>query len=156
MLQVSAEELKRLRAMLDRAEIDEVHNDYFNAMDTRNFPLLSRVFTQDAYYTATLIGHDPVAVRGYAEIETTIRNVDVFHTSRHGTRNRTILIDGDEASAVVVALDALLDKRPRPEDAVAGSRLIQHGLRYTDKLVRTDEGWRIRERHLVCLWQQVR
>lgn len=64
-------------------------------------------------------------------------------------------LDGDAASVVVAAVDALLHTAPRPADPVAGCRLIQHGLRYTDELVRTLGGWRIRERHLVCLWQHI-
>ena len=153
--QLSVAELARLREMIDRADIDEVHNAYFHAMDSRNFDLLERVFAPDVLFTASLIGHDRVTARGFAEVAAAIRNVAMYRTSHHGTRNRAIVLDGDEASAVVIAMDALLDTAPRPADAVAGARLIQHGLRYTDKLVRTPAGWRIRERHLVCLWQQV-
>lgn len=155
MEQLGTAELTRLREMIDRAEIDEVHNDYFHAMDTRNFALLSRVFAPDALFTASLIGHGMVTARGFAEVQATIRNVAMYRTSHHRTCNRSIILNGDEASAVVVATDALLDTTPRPADAVVGCRLVQHGLRYSDQLIRTLNGWRIRERNLVCLWQQV-
>ncbi len=153
--QLGAAELTRLRDMIDRAEIDEVHNDYFHAMDTRNFDLLSRVFAPDAIFTASLIGHAKVTARGFDDVRATIRNVAMYRTSHHRTCNRSIILNGNEASAVVVARDALLDTAPRLADAVVGCRLVQHGLRYTDQLVRTSHGWRIRERDLVCLWQQV-
>jgi len=140
----------------DRDEIDEVHNLYFFAMDARRFELLSRVFAPDIEYTARMIGLPVANISGFPAVDAAIRMVAHYRTSHHGTRNRLVEFTGEnDAVAVLHAMDALLDTNPRAGDVVAGHRVIQHGLRYEDRLVRRPEGWRIRERKLTCLWQTV-
>lgn len=145
----------RLHDLLDRNEIAQVVNDYFHAMDARDFNLLETVFTRDVRYTVSMIGAPPVTIEGYDNVLAAIRNVSMFRTSHHGVRNLSIKIDGDQADVNIFAMDALHDQRVLENDITPANRLIQHGLRYIDRFERRAEGWRISSRELHCLWQTV-
>lgn len=152
---LSPSEIAKLRDMLDRAEIAQVVNDYFHAMDSRNLGLLKKVFVADSVYEVTMIGFPMARLEGYEAVTTAIANVTMFRTSHHGVRNMAITIDGDRADVNIFAMDALHDQRAFEGDVTAANRVIQHGLRYIDRFERREEGWRIVDRQLHCLWQIV-
>jgi ketosteroid isomerase-like protein len=152
---LTPQEITRLREMMDHDAIRQVVNDYFHAMDSRNLGLLEKVFTPDATYEVDLVDHPTIRLEGYEQVAGAIANVTMFRTSHHGVRNMSIDIQGDAAHVNLFAMDALHDDRRFEGDTVAGGRVIQHGLRYVDEFERRPEGWRIRHRHLYCLWQIV-
>lgn len=152
---LSVEEIRKLRQLMDRAEISQVINDYFNALDSRNLKLLEKVFTEDVSYTVEMIGVPPLQLEGFHAVVTELAEVAAFRTSHHGVRNMSIAIEGDRAHVDVMAIDALHDVRSFAGDLGPANRIIQHGLRYVDYFERRWNGWRIRNRKLYCLWQVV-
>ncbi len=75
--------------------------------------------------------------------------IEIYAVTVHNVGNHEVTIDGDLAhsEATIVAHHVYLD--PEKNDG----RLPVAGLRYTDLLVRTDGGWRIRDRKATSDWR---
>jgi ketosteroid isomerase-like protein len=129
------------REVSDRLEIAERIQLYFRAMDTWDYALLDAVFTPDAvmHYEMTKGG----AKTTYRAMLPSFREFNRrFSFMQHVGAQLLVETRGDEASAghnlralhVQTALDG------------HENRWAVYGV-YRDQLVRTPEGWRIRERH---------
>jgi ketosteroid isomerase-like protein len=132
-----------LTDLLDKQAITETCYRYGIALDSRDWTTLARCFTPDAcaYYEGL-----PPSV-GYQVIEDTCRAVlTPLTASQHLIGNVTVTLDGDAADCVSY-LQAQHVKAGTP----GGDNFIIAG-RYRDRFVRTDEGWRIRERRLDGMW----
>jgi ketosteroid isomerase-like protein len=132
----------QLSVLEDKQAITDVVHRYGYALDGRNWELLATCFTPDAigYY-----GGDPL--QGYAAIETLCRNtLEPMSVSQHLIGNVFVTVDGDEASA-----QCYLHAQHVLPDTPGGDQFIFAG-RYTDKLVRSPDGWRISERTLEPMW----
>jgi hypothetical protein len=133
-----------LAELADRAAIIEVTHRYCWALDSRDWPLLDRVFTHDA--TAELLS--PL-LQGRDAIRARIRNsIDPLDATQHTVTNHMITLHGDTASSrcylhsqhVLHSVDGV------PHYVVAG--------RYEDEMVRGSDGWRITFRRLVHTWSE--
>lgn len=130
-----------LQQIADRLEIEDVLTRYATAIDTKNWQLLERCFTPDAVVDYTSVG----GVRGsFPEIKEWLSSVlPHFPMTQHLVTNKTVAVDGDTA----ISRCALFNPMGMP-DGKGGFELFFDGAYYDDKLVRTSDGWRIRERIL--------
>ncbi len=123
----------------DRLEIQQLMVDYANAIDTRNFDALDRVFTADAYidYRA-MAGIDGRFPDVKAWLPQAMAN---FPHYQHLIGNMDIKVDGDAATSRTACFNPMVTALPG-----GGSQVMFLGLWYLDKFVRTPSGWRMCER----------
>jgi ketosteroid isomerase-like protein len=132
-----------LNALQDKQEITEICYRYGLAIDTRDWAALAALFTPDAeaFYL------DMPPAHGYQAIEDTCRAaLTPLSATQHLISNVVVRLDGDRASSSCY-LQAQHVKTGTP----GGDQFIIAG-RYDDRLVRTPDGWRIRERTLAIMW----
>jgi hypothetical protein len=130
--------------LADRAAIIDVTHRYCWALDSRDWLLLDRVFTEDA--TAELLS--PL-LQGRDAIRARIRNtIDPLDATQHTVTNHMITLHGDTASSCCYlhSQHVLHSAEGLPHYVVAG--------RYEDELVRGADGWRITFRRLVHTWSE--
>jgi hypothetical protein len=117
-------------------------NLYAFVVDSQQWDLFDQVFTDDV--TADFGGG---AV--WQDLEAFKRDFIAIHTpfdsTQHITTNHVVRINGDEASAVTYVYGRFLRD-------VEGGNLFESTGWYDDKLVRTDAGWRIKERVCRSVW----
>ena len=129
----------------DHLEIQTVLNLYASAIDKRNWSQLEQVFTPDAVANFIGIGQ----FEGRQAITDLISSVLCqCAATQHLLGNYEIQVNGDEAhtTCYLSAIHAGMGD-------YAGEVLTVWG-EYTDKLVRTPEGWRITHRELNSIFAQ--
>lgn len=129
----------------DHIEVQKVLNLYASAIDKKNYSELEQVFTADAVANFIGIGE----FEGCAAISGLISAVlDQCGATQHLLGNYNIHISGDEAQTTcyLAAMHAGLGDYASEVMTVWGE--------YSDKLVRTPEGWRIAHRTLTSLHAQ--
>lgn len=128
-----------LQEISDRMEINNLLIDYCTAVDARDFDAFDAIFTSDAFIDYTALG-GPSGTR--AEIKAYLNRVmPHFPASQHMIANSRVWIEGDTARARTMCHNPMVV--PLPDDS---TQVAFYGLWYADRLVRTSEGWRIRER----------
>ncbi|SEP20084.1 TIGR03619 family F420-dependent LLM class oxidoreductase [Trujillonella endophytica] len=112
-----------------------LHRTYADALDRREFDRLDRVFTADV--VAGYPGHERIV--GLPALVAFMRDshADVARTV-HRVVDVAVTVDGDMATGTAAKRNDLLRAGDDGQTVVTG--------RYTDELVRTPEGWRIRSR----------
>jgi hypothetical protein len=128
------------RQACDRIEIADVIQSYFRAMDTWDYALLDRVFTPDAVLHYELRDGAPTS---YRDMVPRFRAFNrCFSFMQHVGSQLLVELAGDDAVAGhnlrALHVQTALDGRE--------NRWVVYGV-YRDRLVRTPQGWRIRERH---------
>jgi ketosteroid isomerase-like protein len=128
-----------LQEISDRLEIEALIARYCHAIDRRDLDALDALFTEDAVIDYTAFGA-PRA--GVAEMKRYLAEVLALHSAYyHLAATTTMSIDGDTAECHTIC------HNPMVLQGEAGSGTLYYcGLWYHDRLVRTDEGWRIAER----------
>jgi ketosteroid isomerase-like protein len=132
-----------LRALWDKQEITEICYRYGLAIDRRDWAALAALFTPDAdaFYL------DMPPARGYQAIEDTCRTaLTPLSATQHLISNVVVRLDGDRAEC-----SCYLQAQHVRAGTAGGDNFIIAG-RYDDKLLRTPDGWRIRERRLQSMW----
>jgi 3-phenylpropionate/cinnamic acid dioxygenase small subunit len=129
----------------DTLEITQLLYRYARAIDGRDWKALERVFTPDAriHY----------AVERGAEL--TFRELGpwlaqalaIFKATQHVITNPLVELAGDTARCTSYLTGTHVQVRRDGTEA-----LTTEGSTYTDELVRTPEGWRIRARKLERIW----
>ena len=122
----------------DRLEIQDLCTRYGVGVDRRDWDLWESCFTEDALIDYTAMG----GIKGQVkEVRTWLEKVfDRVGPSQHLTLNAEVEIDGDEATNRVGFYN------PMPVEKNGKQAVYFCGGWYCDKLVRTDEGWKFRER----------
>ena len=122
----------------DRFAIVDVLHTYAWALDTSDYAALAgEVFTVDVVADYGL----PAPIRGVAAVARYLRAAhEQLDATQHLIGNCTVRVDGERAAARSYALASLV-RRGTP----GGDRVV-FGAYYTDDLVRTGAGWRIRAR----------
>ena len=124
----------------DRFEIQDLLYHYADIIDRKAADELRDVFTEDAHI-------DYSAYDGsVGDLETTIaflkQALPAFPNSQHLNANMQIKVNGDTAEGRVMCFNpmemSMGDDQP--------THVFMLGLWYVDKYVRTDNGWRIKER----------
>ena len=126
--------------LLDRLEIDDLLTRYATGVDRQDWDLWQSCFTPDAVIDYTAFG----GIRGgvmevRAWLEKTLR---MFAMSQHMILNREIEFDGDTAASRAGFFNPMALRQGDGGDRL----LFFEGGYYLDQLVRTAEGWKIRER----------
>ena len=122
----------------DRVEINDLVIRYARAIDTKDYALLDTCFTPDAHVDYTSSG----GVAGkYPEVRAWLEKaLAPFAAMMHFVGNTSLELDGDRANARTYVINPM----GFPQDG--GLHVFTVCAHYVDKLVRTDDGWRIAER----------
>ena len=125
--------------LADRIEIDDLLTRYATGVDRKQWDLWETCFTEDAFIDYSAFGGTSghvKEVRAWLE-----KTMEGFSMTQHLVGNREICIEGDTATARSLFFNPM--GVPSEEGP---PRLFFCGGYYHDKLVRTEQGWRIRER----------
>ena len=134
---------QRLRDLFDRDEITTRMITYARALDAHDWDRLTEVFTPDAFADYEIAGSND----GLDEIiETCKTALCGLTSSQHLVGNFVVDVNGDVAtgSCYLHAQHFLVSGSGVNTFVVAGT--------YTDQWIRTDQGWRIKHRHLSTTW----
>jgi len=131
------------RWVADRAAIRDLVTHYAVAVDAKDWPAVRACFTADAACDYFWFKGDLDTVLGAIE-----RGLARFESTTHLVGNHLAEIDGDDATAETYTL---CHHRFRT-DETAIDRIA--ALRYLDALVRTPDGWRIRRRDVVVMFER--
>lgn len=128
-----------LQEISDRLELQDLIYNYSDIIDNKKFDLLRDIFTEDAYIDYSAVGG---AAGSLKEIIAFLKDaMTLFPNSQHLNANIQIKVNGDEASGRVMSFN------PMEMTLKDGSQeMFMCGIWYVDKYVRTEQGWRIRER----------
>lgn len=129
--------------MSDKEMIRELVNLYGLAVDSQRWDLFDRIFTEDvdADYSESAHWRDLASFkRDFAAFH------DPFDSTQHCMMNHLVNVEGDRAQALTYGTWRLVRK------AVDGMPLWDGSGWYDDVLIRTDSGWRIRQRICRIVW----
>lgn len=133
----------RDRLTSDKAEIIEIMNLYAFALDTRQWDLFDRVFTDDV---TAVFGP---AGAGWSGLEVFKASFELFHKTldshQHTMMGHLVEVDGDTAHAFSYGNWLLVRHAGEGGNTWTGTGW------YDDEVIRTDKGWRIKRR--VCRLQ---
>jgi hypothetical protein len=128
-----------LEEISDRIEINDLLIRYTVAIDKKDYRLLDTCFTPDArldYTSAGGVAGDYPKVRAWLE-----KALAPFPMTIHYVTNSVVELNGDTAIARTAVLNPMGFQN---EDGSMHNFTV--GAYYNDQLVRTGDGWRIRER----------
>lgn len=154
-MNATADIAAELASLRDRQQLEQLAIEYANAIDSREWNRLDRVFTPDARIDYTATG----GIEGsYSEIKAWLpRTLKFFKSYMHLMGNCRFVIDGDTASGQVACFNPMLSPA-----LLGGSNTVIFGIWYHDEYLRTPDGWRIakrRQQHCysfnVPLWMRV-
>jgi hypothetical protein len=131
-----------LQEISDRLEIQELLVRYSHAVDTRDWDAFEQVFTEDAVIDYTEMGGPRGGVKDTrAFLESAM---PMFSSFQHMIGNTVLEFDGaDSARSRSICFNPMVF--PRGEGGEP--QVFFCGLWYRDLLVRTDAGWRIKDRY---------
>lgn len=134
--------------LLDRAAIQDLHTRYFHGIDAADHAVVRGCFTDDV--RAAYDGRNFVdGIEALMASFFTFRNKasGAWKATTHFMGNlRYLALAADEAETEVCAFACLTTPSP------TGDRLTIRSLRYLDRLRRTPDGWRIRDRVHTLDW----
>jgi ketosteroid isomerase-like protein len=135
-----------VQRLQDEKEIVDVINAYTTALDTRDWELLASCFTPDG-------DADFGNIAGVGALDTPQAVVDLcrgalqnLQATQHLQGNYTVEVDGDTATAF-----CNLQANHFMEGAPGGGVFTVWGT-YTDRFVRTGDGWKIKHRDLKSIY----
>ncbi len=123
----------------DRIQIQDLLTRYTVALDTKDWDLLDSCFVPDAQVDYTSSG----GTKGpYREVRQWLEKaLAAFPMTQHFISNTLIAFEGDEARSRTYVINPM----GFPKDD-GGLHIFTVGAYYHDRLVHTDDGWRIAER----------
>jgi len=140
----------KINELDDRASINDVIYRYSTGVDGKDWALFRTCFADplNADFTSTGVP----APRTFP-LDTWIRVVQKtlspYRVTQHFNSNVIIKVNGDEATAVVY-----LKARHFPLDDPDNKKIWDVGGYYTDRLVRTPEGWKIANLKFTQTWTE--
>ncbi|MFC5180842.1 nuclear transport factor 2 family protein [Actinomadura harenae] len=129
-----------LRQITDRSAILEVATRYAAALDAKDWAELGSLFTEDATWEYAGDGAPLPAPDAVARISLVLQPLQA---TQHLLGNHMVKVDGDEAEHTCYVQAQHVGQ--------GGQKYLGAG-RYTDRLRRTNEGWRFTRRTLVSVW----
>ncbi|MCZ6463751.1 MAG: nuclear transport factor 2 family protein [Proteobacteria bacterium] len=128
------------REVSDRIQISDLLTRYTVAIDTKDWELLDTCFLPDATLDYTSA---PGGIKGtYPDVRKWLEQaLSVFPMTQHFISNTTVELEGDKARSRTYVINPM---GFRNEDG--SLHIFTVGGYYNDRLVRTDDGWRIAER----------
>ncbi len=137
----------KLQFLLDRAAISDVQLRYATGVDMRDWPLYRSCFTDEIETDFTSVfGGEPRRMKADEWVEFARRTIAGLKATQHMITNHVITIKGDEATCVayVQARHYLPNESGESEQTMFGY--------YTNRFVRTADGWKIRACKLTVNW----
>jgi 3-phenylpropionate/cinnamic acid dioxygenase small subunit len=139
----------QLQFLLDRAAISDVQLRYATGVDTRDWRLFRSCFTDEIETDfSSAAGSPPQRVKADDWVELVRRTINGMRATQHTITNQVITLNGDEATCV-----AYVQARHHLPNETGGSDQVMYGY-YTNRLVRTAGGWKIRARKLTVTWNE--
>ena len=134
-----------VQVLTDRLEIESLLTSYAWALDHKQFDGLDDVFTPDAFIDYTSAG----GIKGpFPEVKAWLAQVlPSFSAYQHLVTNKQIELDGDSATSIAGFYNPMVQTK---KDGTTSIFFV--GGEYHDKLVRTGDGWRIKERVERTVW----
>ena len=139
----------------DLGAIRRLVDDYARCADRIDATGLAALFTPDGVLRICERGNpEPVRQRtGRDEIATAIAGLTRFEVTMHLVGNHYVELDGDTATGETFCRASHVRM---VEGGAEGEREnYVMNIRYLDRFVRSDEGWRIAERELQTEWTEV-
>jgi hypothetical protein len=139
----------KLTELLDRQAVSDVVIRYATGVDMRDWSAFRSCFCDEVEIDFSSWSGAPARTLPADDWVTGVRaGLSGFDATQHISANRSIEIEGDRASCVsYVQANHVLQS-----DGEGGSFRI--GGYYTNHLVRTDAGWKIRSCRLTVTWTQ--
>lgn len=138
-----------LQEISDRMEIEILLARYSEIMDLRDkHLLLEEIFTEDAFFDATAFGGPVGPINEFVPKVAVITAPGNFENMQHMNGNIQITLNGDKATGRVMCFNAVEANLPD-----GTTHFFMVGLYYLDKYVRTENGWRIKERIEEASWR---
>jgi 3-phenylpropionate/cinnamic acid dioxygenase small subunit len=129
----------------DVVEIQQLLYRYARAIDAKDWKSLEAVFTPDARIHYAI---ERGAELGFGELGPWLaRAMQIFKQTQHVITNPLVEVTGDVARCTAYLVGTHVQVRLDGRET-----LTTEGSRYSDELVRTPQGWRIRARRLDRLW----
>ena len=130
----------------DEAELRRISLRYAQGCDRRDAELLGAIFTEDA-----LLEGGPHRMEGRKAIMDVVPSAlaKMFLQTRHLVHNILVWVDGDTATGETYGFAHHISKQA---DGTYTDFLM--AMTYSDKFVRTADGWRIKHRHYDVNWTQ--
>lgn len=130
-----------LQEISDRLEIQELLIRYSHTLDRHDWDAWEQVFTPDAVIDYTEFGGPRGGVK---EVRGFLESVmpTTFSNYQHMIGNTVLEIEGDSARARSICYNPMVLRSSDGESTV-----VFCGLWYRDELVRTPDGWRIKDRY---------
>jgi 3-phenylpropionate/cinnamic acid dioxygenase small subunit len=141
---VTSEDTLSPQELSDRLRIQDLFTAYAAAVDARDWDAFKSFFADGAVLDYTAFG----GPRGSADdaVQWLDRAMRVIAASQHLISNITVKVDGDEATARSSVFSPLvIGEGDRKE-------VMLNGGTYSDRLRRTEDGWRITERIAQLAW----
>jgi ketosteroid isomerase-like protein len=139
----------QLQSLLDRAAISDVQLRYATGVDTRDWPLYRSCFTDDIDIDfSSAAGLPPQRMKADDWVEFARRTINGMKATQHMITNHVITLAGDEATCV-----AYVQARHHLPNDTGGSDQVMYGY-YTNRFVRTPDGWKIRACKLTVTWNE--
>lgn len=137
-----------LQLLLDRAEISDVQLRYATGLDSRDWALFRSCFADEIETDFTSVfGGAPRKTTGDKWTEAARRTIVGLAATQHMITNHVITVDGDTAICV-----AYVQARHFLPNDTGGSTQTMFGY-YTNRFIRTRDGWKIRGCKLTLWWQ---
>ena len=129
-----------MQEISDRLEIQELLIRYSDAVDRADWDAFEQVFTDDAVIDYTEMGGPRGGVKETrAFLESAM---PMFSCFQHMVANTVLDLGGDTARARTICHNPMVIDRGE-----GSTHVFFCGLWYRDELVRTPEGWRIKDRY---------
>jgi 3-phenylpropionate/cinnamic acid dioxygenase small subunit len=136
--------MDKIEYLLERQAISDLLLRYGRALDDRDWAKLKTCFTPDA---KAIYGELGFQDGRDAIIQTCRGALEILDSSQHIITNHEIEIDGNAAHA-----RSYLHAQHTKNGTQGGDNFTIGGT-YIDDLVKTPDGWRIRQKELVFVWQ---
>ncbi len=135
----------KLRQLFDRMEITDVSTRYASGVDMKDKELYRSCFTNEISVDFSSIGMGaPMTMSADAWVEQVMTFMEMYESTHHIITNHSININGDEATSTTY----LQAQHYNPDS------MMTIGGYYSNKLMRTSEGWRIYDLKLTQTWSK--
>jgi SnoaL-like domain len=139
----------QLQSLLDRGAISDVQLRYATGVDMRDWALYRSCFTDEIDTDfSSAVGTPRQHMKADDWVEFARRTIDGMKATQHMITNHVITVEGDEATCV-----AYVQARHHLPNETGGSDQVMYGY-YTNRFVRTLDGWKIRTCKLTVTWNE--